>query len=550
MANVCIFDNTPVPVSHDAVLRGLRAAEHFSPEALRSAPTPGKLAAMLAKSGESLKSVVVSGGVTGINYLGQDIVPQDLEIVARNWLWKQSMLKLLAKTPMVKARSRQHQWPRIRSYGNIRSALHMPEGGRPTGTSGRADLAQVWLTTQGRLNRVTGMAEAQDTVEVMGSRNPFVSNRRMVLELFQLQRAVNMLFDRTDTTTNPEAWKGIYQQMEEYWADPVLYPDNPLNMPVGKVGPLVDVRGHLTRSHVEAANEHFQNNFGNATDLFIDLNTARAFQGQLESGAFTGGVNVERLNMANPDGDGVVIGAPVRGIGTLSGMLKLTVDKSLEPQYRTAMYGPGGFVASEGAPAQPAAPAVNVPVGAVAASRWAAGDIPGAATIEYRIQAYNERGESLPSNSTGAGAVVVGVNGRVVLTWNGAADATGYRVLRNNPTIYTASGRGLVEFWEVGRVKNVGGVLTFTDYNHSVAGYTEAIMVEFAHPAKQGSKLVYPVDATENTIAMADLAGGMRSVRLPSLGDYSEEMIFYRQHPVLYIPTRIVRFMNIKPYED
>lgn len=546
----CIYNGVGIALNHARAAEFEGVIDMFEPAQLRGALNAAQIKAKLLEGGgEALKSAtVVSGGSLGINYQGQNIVPQDLQRVARNWLWKQSMMRLLAMLPMVPATQRLHEWVRVRSLGNLRSSFQMAEGGRPTGTSTRSDRANVWITTQGRLNRVTGMARAQQTIEILGSRDPFISNRNALMLLFNLQRITHALWERNDWTNDPDvAWKGIFQQMEEYWADSVAYANNPHNMPLEDVGPYVDVRGHMNRSHVENGTQHFVNQHGAPTHLFLSYNTAQGFQGQLEGGVLTGNANPERIQMVD-NGNGVIIGVPIKGIATLSGTVEFTIDKSFDPQYYHALYGPGGFVASEGAPAKPPTPDVDVPVGNVARSRWAAGDIPGGNTIQYIIQAVNAKGESLPSDATASGAVVLAPNQRVNLEWVPSPDADHYRICRNNPMIYVSSGRGLANFWEIGRVKNTGAAtLTFTDYNDNIPGYTEALMVEFAHPATSKGQ-VYPEDAADNAIALADLAGGMKSVMLPALGDYMEEMVFFRQHPVCYMPTRVVRFKNIKPY--
>lgn len=534
-------------VGHGAHERALQIANLFRDEQLKSAKTPGQWAAFFAANGEeALKSVVVSGGTVGINYMGQNIVPQDLEATARNLLWSEtSITKLLPMLAFTEATNRRHEWPRVRSLGNLRAPLQMPEGGRPVGTRTVTDLAQVWITTQGRLNRITGIARAQRTVNVLGSTDPFMSNRSAILRLLAVQRITHMLWSRTDTTINTESWKGIWQQVEEFWADPVAYPNNPHGMPGDTA--YRDIRGHLTRDHIEAASSYFTEQHGTATHCFMSPNTAQGFQRQFEAGTFTGNTAPERVQVVDAQGN-LTIGVPVGGIQTTTGRIAFVVEKTLIPLYYWEMYGPGGFVAMEGAPAQPPVPAVNVPVGVVDRSRWQAGDIPGAATIEYRIQAINGRGESLPSASTGAGAVVVAAGGRVTLTWASSPDAESYRILRNNPTLWVATGKGKATFYEVGRVSvGAGGNLTFTDYNDQVAGYEEAILVEFAHPARQNGVL-YPTEAAENAFGIADLAGGLKSIPVPSLGDYDEEMLIRREHPILHMPTRIVRFKNVKPY--
>lgn len=509
----------------------------MSPNGLQPEAMVAALAEMDPETtiGEAFKAVT-AGGAGGINAQGQ--VPQDLEIEARNQLFDEEDFVVLRRIPSVEAKSLKHEFQRVTSYGDLHGALFQDEGGVGEQTSLSTEPAEVHIKTASQVNKVTGEAIDQETIEILGSRNPLVSNRTASMHVLHFKISFRAWFEDNSKTANDRAWAGFFQQHREYHADSALYPNDPFQMPPGTY--LVDLRGKpLTREHVKKAGRvMYEEGWGRLTDGLMTPLTSEGFQGEVEAlNAGRYDMNAEKL----PDG-GIIVGNPVRGVRTNGGDCIFYPDNTISPRYYHADPSENHrWVPASGTPVRPAAPTLVVTAagglgaGDAAKSRWAAADLPaGAYEVLYKIQAENKKGYS--QSSVASAAVVALAGCRVVGSFNSDATALGYRILRNSPEEPT-------KFYEIDRVKNTGPVLGFTDWNWIIPGFHQGALIEMRYPNQKLVRL--PKRAKDNAIAFADLKGKNVQVKpLYEQGDYKAELLYVRRAPQLNQPKRLIRYIN------
>lgn len=479
--------------------------------------------------GEALKAVT-AGGSTGT--LAQGQVQEDLEPIARNQLFGEEDFVQLRRIPSVRAKSLDHKFVRIDSYGDLHGALYQEEGGVGVQTALRTSRTSVDIKTVSHVNKATGEAIDVETIDVLGAKNVLVSNRKACMFALHFKISMHSWYADNRKTENDRVWAGFLQQHEVFHASAGLYPNNPLNMPETY---LVDMRGApLDRETVETIGlTLYEEGWGRLTDGCMTPKTSKLFQGDLQTlNAGRYDLNAEKM----PDG-GIIVGQPVRGVRHQGGDCVFYVDNTISARYYHADPSANSAWSPEsGAPARPAAPAAAVDAGPHAQSKWVAADLPTATySIKYKIQAENRKGYSQSSVATAAVVAVAGC--KVTLTWDSSADALGYRVLRNSPEKPT-------EYFEIGRVTNDGPALEFVDYNHFLPGFDQAFFHEMRHPNLKQVRL--PKNAEDNAICFADLNGmGIRTKPIYENGDFKAELILTRRAPQLNQPRRLVRVINV-----
>lgn len=503
---------------------------HIPPEALQAAFADVDPEMTV---GEALKAVT-AGGPAGINQQGQ--VPQDLEVEARNQLFGEEDFVGLRRIPSIPAKSLKHEFQRVVSYGDLHGALYQDEGGAGTQTALGTEPVQVTVKTVSHVNKITGEAAEQETVDILGSRNPKESNRTASMRILHFKISMHAWFGDSRGTTSDRAWEGFIQQHRQVHADAAVHPNNPFNMPPEY---LIDMGGKpLNRETVRHMGRIiYEEGWGRLTDGLMTPLASDQFQGDVETNLKPERTDIDATRLA--DG-GVIIGTPVRGVRHQGGDCLFYPDNTISPRYFHADPSVNPKWNPEpGAPVRPAAPQIAVQDnngGGYPQSRWKNADLPGAAyTLTYKIQAENKKGYS--QSSPASASVVAVAGGRNVVTFNSSADALGYRILRNSPEEPT-------KWYEVGRVKNDAAVLTFTDYNWILPGFHRAFFTEMRYPGQKRVRL--PKNAQDNAICFADLNGkGVRAKRLWETGDFEAELIYVRRTPQLNQPRRLIEVINI-----
>lgn len=477
---------------------------------------------------EGLKAVVADGS-NGLNASG--FVPEDLEMTAHLTLWGREDLHLSRELPEVDAYSVFHEFEVVDSYGNIMSPIFQPEAGlgAQSAYEGKRDITRI--VTLSEVNKVSGLARAQKNVNVLGSTDPFKSNREAVMRLHLFKRAVNLVYVEAGASTSKLRFKGLLEQFFEK-NQAAAFVDKPRSMDPALY---IDKRGaDLTRADVEAGSTSmFVNGWGQLNRVYMDPDVSQGFQGEIESN-----FPVERVTMGQTPNE-FYIGSPVAGVKAQGGIAQFRVDNSLHPRffftdpYDEAVRSGKTLSVAQGAPGKPAAaPAVAI-AGGAAGSLWQAADIPVAPSIKFKVQPANDFGIGQASDVSAAAAVAVG--GKITVTWNSSADALSYRVLRNSveqPNRY----------FMIGEVKNDAAALSFVDLNHVLPGTSIVVGLEMLTPKTASNRL--NARAKDNAVRWAKLEG-LRTKPLAPIGDFDWEMILERTAPELVQKLRMRVWFNV-----
>jgi hypothetical protein len=498
---------------------------------------------------EALKSVIQYGGSTGLGRSGLDFIPEDVEAQAHIATWTDQQLTFFRRVPHTKADSLRHEFQRYRSHDpqGMHRAITVAEGGIGQSSAYTGERVVIHLKEWQRLNVVTKAQSMIPTIGVMGSTSALETNRSGILISFKAQMGL-LSWWMTDSDPNcPDGW---VEQFKTYHADPVLYPDTPYNMPphywrdprvLNTYGQLVPGQsakpGPLTydavTSGIETVNDHGQ---GRMNNLWTDVSMHAALQREFRQGTGTGS-GPEYVEVTSKAAAGITIGNPVKGINLGGIVCAPLVDPFLNP----TKYHWNEFTEtpSAGAPATPAAAPSGVAAAGGNKSLFQADDA--SASIKYKVQPVNADGQG--TASAASAAINVAAGDKVTLTWDSAADTVVYRILRNTK-------QNLVQFYEIGRVANTGGELTFIDYNWLIPGARWAIGFEMSAGLSDDSASMYPANAGVNTICMADLQGkGIQREPIPQVASTIAERLITWSAPQLNLPGKMVVYPNLLPAE-
>ena len=152
-------------------------------------------------------------GATGLNTNG--FIPEDLDQIAHHALWRRNDLRLIREMPEVTARSINHEFQNVDSYGNLFSPIFQPEAGLGTQEAYSGERYITRIVTLSHVNKVSGTARDQDQVNVLGSRDALKSNREAIIRLHLFKKSVNLLFARAGTSTSKLRFKGLLEQFFE-----------------------------------------------------------------------------------------------------------------------------------------------------------------------------------------------------------------------------------------------------------------------------------------------------------------------------------------------
>lgn len=486
------------------------------------------LAGTLGLTGEAMKGLTAEGA-GGINYDQMGLVKQDIELEAHNTLWGLNALPFIQMCPSRSVDSQTPQFAVITGYGQQNAPIFVGESGRAAQTKLRTKNITSRVVTVGLLNNVSGMAQAQAIIKVLGGRRALESNREAAHLLLALAKSYQSWFADSTATTSTFRWKGILELWREAQASASKFPNEPWNMDPAA---FIDNRGKkLGRSlSADIITEMAENAWGTANVLLTDHTVRHNFQGELE------GLNIERTPLVQQTAGGLVIGNPIAGIKAANAVAGLVSDNSLSPQFYfgEAAY-EDGVTPPDGAPAKPVG-ALGVPAAAPnALSRWEAADIPASPAIKYKIQPVNDEGMGYASDATAA--VSVAADDSVTLEITTDPSWKSVRILRNRADAPN-------KFWAIAELKNDADTLTYVDHNQFIPGGRWAFFFEMLKPRTR--EVIAPAGAGEmgNAVRMAELEA-MFVQQLFRQGDYTEEQILHRCCPELVHSARLRVVYNI-----
>lgn len=471
---------------------------------------------------QGLKAMTAEVGSRAINVMGA--VPENLEMQAHVALWDRDDLRLLRELPSVDAASVKHEFGVVDSYGNVQgTTLFAPEGGLGMQTGYNLARLMTRIVTLQLVNKVTGTARAEKTMNILGSTDALVSNREAVMRNFLMLKAISTIFSRASASTSTLRFSGLLEQFQArnqsadfahrlYSCDPNL---------------VIDKRGAwMSRSDVKSAGtQMYKNGWGKLNRIFMTPETSENFQGEVETN-----FPIERVDVKDIGDQGLILGATVAGIRHQGGIAMFMTDNSLDP---ALTHGEFKGDPPPNSPVRPDAPTI-VTANAVANSKWEDIDIPAdAGVIKYKVLFENDFGPSQPSVASAGTNPVTGCRNR--LTINTRADAKSVKILRN-------SAQRPTEFYVIGEIANTGAVLTFDDLNWKIPGSAVAIGLEMMYGKSQTNRL--NARARDNAVRFAQLEE-LHSVPLAKIGDFDWEMLIERTSPELVQKLRMVVWENI-----
>jgi len=486
---------------------------------------------------EALKALSV-GGSGGVGAAGQNLVREDLERVSRNALWGQKAHQACRRMPEFRADNYEnHQFSVIRSYGSLFDSAFVGEFGRARRDQFRGKRKNIRLGTLALENAASFQANLSNVGENLGKGKVYDTNTVSLTRLLMALR--NIAIWHSDTRVghaSDTVFKGVFEQHEDELASAQKYPNNPLFMPTTYC---VDMRGaKMSRSKLEDGVAPISDEaWGSPTDLACHPRVMKGFKAEIQDGYKT-----ERVMVASEDGKPIRTGQPIQGLWLLTGNLDFYQDLFIGRDFHFSdpVDVDSEWTPSDKAPATPAAPAVAANAN-VAGSLFQAVDVANNVALKYKLQAISQDGFA-SSVSAASAASNVAAAGSATVSWNSVANVAAYDVLRNSAEFPD-------RYFKIGRVKNTGAALTFTDKNHLIPGTDQAAAYEMALPrAMVSGELVQTSgDEADNVLSWAYLGvqGAQQTLELARLGLYQSELLYMMGAPMLSQPKRLVRFINI-----
>lgn len=144
-------------------------------------------------------------------------IKEDLEAQAHNQLYEENdyqemvMLKILPRTM---ASQTLHDFTRVTDYGNVHSGTGFSENALPVVNDFDGEKDQIKLIPHGTVTQVTGLAELEETISVMGKTKPSQQNEVMARLNFLYKMNMNLYGSDSRLSHNPYKIEGIYQQID------------------------------------------------------------------------------------------------------------------------------------------------------------------------------------------------------------------------------------------------------------------------------------------------------------------------------------------------
>jgi hypothetical protein len=265
-----------------------------------------------------------------------------------------------------------------------------------------------------------------------------------------------------DSTVVPTEFDGIGAQIASYNGG-----DHVVDMHGGTLSSIIPI-------NVGVAKVSGYGNFGKATNLILSNLTQADFDNGLDP-AF-------RVSLEGTGKD-VQLGAPVSGIRTSKGTIKLSSDVFVrDHDLKIPFENAYPTVAAANASIAPASVAAGAP-GADTAARF---DVGMAGSFYYYVTGINQNGQSTGVKS-GQVTIATGNSVALTITRSAGAQETGYVIYRSrvgggNVTLRTD--QYLSDFREMCRIPVAGATTVYTDRNLDIPGTSRAYLLNMTQGAK------------------------------------------------------------------
>lgn len=327
-----------------------------------------------------------------------------------------------------------------------------------------------------------------------------------------LLRKINKSLITADSSIIPTEFNGVYAQHESQFATVSAYFADET---------VIDLRGYgLTENLVEQGMRVIIDNFGDADTLYAPPIVLSNFAKSLYT--------YKRQMLPVPAA--TTVGGSISEVQTQFGRLKLKYDKFMN---RPATKLGNAAAVGTGAPNAPTVGGAPIASPADADSNidaYTAGD------YFYAVTAINRFGESAPLLINSGAIHTVAAGDAVDLQFvdgGGATPATGYRIWRSEEGAATAAGATYYHLFDVSTAELAAG--------YDGAAATKVRDRERVMP---NTDQAFMLENTPEIWAFKQLAPLMK-MDLATLAPATRFMILLYGTPIMYQPTKIVRFVNI-----
>ena len=458
-----------------------------------------------------------------------DLIKEDLQPEAANVLYTEAgaaQFPLIKDLPTVPATSIDHQFVRVDSYGADGDEMFYLESGLPS--ESKAGTTRVHNTVQGvgSINAVYARTQAQTSISALGGADPVAIQGRMtMLRVWdKLNRAVYS--SDTRTTSHLARFKGLYQQMDEFFATGGAHAGE-------RDDHIVDLRGAaLTPDDIRRGARIVGDAYGQIGAVYFALMAQELLEKSLDA--------AERLAIPVRNAERIILGANVGGMNTCNGVTIFRPDTGLSSN---RYFGSPKTTASTDAPTAPAGGDLTITAktaqnvtDAGYTSQWAATDI--GADIVYKVSALNLKGESI---ATAESAVQVVEGGAATVAIATASSATSYKIYRN--------ATGTSAWYCIKEISNTGGTLTFWDLNDVMPSTTVAFGLDI-RSTNFGAMPKQPFQVKNdpklfNTVAFAQLMPMNVFPLAHTVQTASNDLYNIVGCPQITVPTRQVVWINV-----
>lgn len=482
------------------------------------------------------------------------IVPEDLEIVAHNILWRDTdptELTVMKLLPSVPATSIEHQYTRITSYGEKRGSGFFGEKSLPPSTNYKPERFTNNIRLLGELSETFILAALEETQQALGTTGN-VNIQRTSLRLNLLRKKNRqLLFSDTRTIRDGVAgvrYKGIMQLIEE--GTDGTDGESPFGSHV------IDLEGQpLTAETLREKVAEAIVLFGFVSCLIMDPFARADFEASFDS--------AQRLDMPismKP----YVIGQQVHGLQTQSGVVHFHTDNILNPVHHFGKY---INELMEGGPTTMAtvAEVLNNPA-AGAGTKW---DAASAGQIYYVVTQMKEEAESLGVRVPAAPGSFLNVQAGDSVTLNmtpGDPSIDGFRIYRGSDAdLNQAIGTDAYWIADVANT-NLGAATAWEDLNHqrpntsfafalNVHGRAQQTMARLTSQGladtyytavEQSADFLMDTADERSTVAVANLGPSVGVLPLAHILAQVDRPLMYTAHsPEVRNPFQNFAFKNI-----
>lgn len=436
---------------------------------------------------------------------GAPLKVESLEKTLRIITFKQSDIALWQAIPKLAAYNTVEEYNLLESYGSELGGSLL-EGELPEGQDSTYRRESQYVKFYGTTRSVS------HPMQLVRTSINNVMQQEIVNGTMWILRKVNQSLTKADSSTIPTEFNGLYKQHSAQFTTVNAYFSDET---------VIDLRGFgITESTIEEAMRVIIDRFGNADTFFGPPIVLSNFVKTL--------YQYKRQQLPVPSS--TTVGGAISSVQTQFGEIALKYDKFMN---RTARKLGNAAASSNKAPNAPTLGAAPIAVNADTSSNidaYTAGD------YFYLVTAFNRFGESSPLilNPGAIQAVAAGQSVDIQFVDGGGANAaTGYRIYRSTEGAAVAASATYFHLFDV----------SLADVANGYDG-AAATLVRDRERLMPDTDQAFVMENSQDIWAFKQLAPLMK-MDLAVLAPATRFMILLYGTPILYQPTKFVRFVNI-----